>query len=137
MLRRSTDDGMTPTITIGHVTPIKEMVGFRSTRIGKLQNAVDDVIYTNVYFDFMGDGFPGSSTNREIENSLDIPSTKVLLYKRENIFRLRTLLIETDSPLTITNADGNSVQEERAWRIEEIDHSGNFMVLTLREAKLD
>lgn len=131
ILRKTEDDGMTPVITIAHHMPIKEMVGFRSTRLGTLLSQEEDELYTNVRFDFLGLGFPGSSINRKLEDSLRIPSTRIIIYKRLNLIRLRTQLIEKDQTVTITRPDGTTATFERAWLIEEIDYTGNCMVLTV------
>jgi hypothetical protein len=131
MFEKATPDGMSSIITMSHFGPIKEMVGFRTTRIGKLCDTLDEIIYSPVYFDFLGTGYLATTLNRKIEDSTRIPSTRAIIYKRENIFRLRTQLIETDSSVMITNADGDIVPYQRKWLIEEIDQSGNLMILNL------
>lgn len=132
ILQKSTaDGGQTPLVTFAHSMPIKAGVGFRSTRLCNITNQFDDVIYSNVYFDFMGVGFPGSSVNKKLEDSLRIPSTRIILFNRDNIFRLRTQIVEIDSPVMINKDGGDLTQFQRKWKVEEIDRTGNFCILTI------
>lgn len=131
ILKKSDDDGMTPVITLAHHMPLKEMVGFRTTRLGTLCNTVGDNLHTNVRFDFLGVGYPGAELNKKLETTMQIPSTRVIIYKRINLIRLRTQLIETDQTVTITKSDGTTAQFQRKWLVEEIDYTGNCMVLTI------
>lgn len=135
ILKRSSSDGMTPAITVAHFMPVKAITGVRTSRIGKIMNSTGDTpVYTSVYFDFLGIGFPGSSINRNLEESLRIPSTRAVLYPRKGISRLRMHLVETDNDTFITQPDGSITTFQRKWMIEEIDFSGTQMVLTLRNA---
>lgn len=137
IFRKTVDDGMTPIVTLAHWMPIKAAVGYRTTRLCNITNQIDDPIYTNVYFDFVGISFPGSSVNKKLEDSLRIPSTRVVLHKRDNIFRLRNYLIETDSNAQISIDGAAPTQYQRKWKIEEIDYTGSLMVLTLSNALKD
>lgn len=130
--KTTSDGGMTPIVTFAHYSPNKACVGFRTTRLCNLTNEINDVIYKNVYFDFLGVGFPGSTVNKRLEDSLKIPNTRVILFNRPNVFRLRTQLIEIDSTQTISKDGGAPIQFQRKWMVEEIDYTGNFMTLTLR-----
>ena len=132
IVKSTPDDNQTPPVTFAHSMPIKAGIGFRTSRIGMITNQFDEPIYTNVYFDFLGASYPGSSINKKLEKSLQIPTVRVVIFKRDNLFRLRTQLIETDSNLTITK-DGVSVPYQRKWKVEEIQHTGNFMLLTLND----
>ena len=128
------DGGQTPVITYVTLFDNKAFVGFRTSRKGKLTNTKSETIYDNVYFDFLGIGFPGSSVNKKLEDSLRIPSTRVIIWNRDGVFRYRTQLIETDSTQYITKDGGAPTQFQRRWEISEIDHTGNFMILTLQDA---
>lgn len=113
-------------------SPGKAAVGFRSSRRCNITNQYNEPIYTNVYFDFLGLGFPGSSINKRLEDSLRVPNTRIIIFKRNNLFRLRTQIVEIDSPVTINKDGGSPTQFQRIWMVEEIDQTGNFMVLTVR-----
>jgi hypothetical protein len=135
LMKTTPDSRMTPAVTIEGFYPLKAVTGFRSSRTCNIMNsATDTPVFTNVYFDFMGEGFPGSSINRNLEQSLKIPSTSVVLFRRDNISRLRMHLFETDIQRTTTLPDGTTQPFIRKWNIEEIDMTGNLMVLTLRGA---
>lgn len=121
---------MIPPVTVLHYTAIGACVGFRSSRLCNITNQHDDPIYTNVYFDFLGAGYPGSSINRKLEDTMRIPSTRIVIFKRNNLFRLRTQIVEIDNNLTIKR-DGVDVPFQRTWMVEEIDQSGNVQVLTI------
>ncbi len=132
---KSVDDGgQTPVITYGTLFETKAFVGFRTARLGNLTNESDDIIYENVYFDFVGESYPGSSINRKLEDSLRIPSVRVMIWNRAGLFRLRTQLIETDSTQYITKDGGAPVQFQRKWQIGEIQRTGNFAMLTLQDS---
>lgn len=126
------DGGMTPVVTLLHWTASKAMMGFRTTRLCNITNEPGNNIYTNVYFDFVGLSFPGSSLNKKLEESLRIPSTRIAMFKRENIFRLRTQILEVDSAVTINKDGGAATQFQRTWLVEQIEYTGNIMVLTLK-----
>jgi hypothetical protein len=130
ILKRTEDDEMTPEVTIAHFMPNKACIGFRTARICNLLTTEDESLYENVYFDFLGTGYPGSAINKKLEKSMRIPSNRVVLYKRNNLIRLRTQLEEIDSTATITK-DGVVGPYRRKWLVEEIDYTGNVMVLTI------
>ncbi len=126
------DSGQTPSVTFGHSMPNKAAMGFRSSRIGMITNTFDDPIYTNVYFDYLGAGYPGSSINKKLEKTMQIPGTRVIIFKRANLFRLRTQLIETDNNIMVKK-DGTDTPYQRKWLIEDIQYTGNYMLLSLSE----
>lgn len=121
IIKKSVSDGMAPAVTVSHFFDTKAITGFRTSRIGKIVNADDgEIVYDNVYFDFLGASYPGSSINSKLEESLRIPSVKVVMFNRPNVDKLTMKLVEKDSTFA------------RMWVIEAIDYSGNTMVLTLR-----
>lgn len=133
LLVKSVSDGMTPVVTLLTYGPIKALVGLRTNRICTIIDSVTGTaVYTNVRFDFLREGFPGSSLNRNLQESLRIPQTRAGLYERLNIQRLRMHLVETDLNYYVTDDNGNQVLFQRKWMIEEIDRGGLQIVLTLR-----
>lgn len=131
----NTPDIMYPPVTVISYDLLKSTVGIRTARIGRIQDSVADpngVIYTPVYFDWLGQGFPGSQINKNLAESLKIPSQRAVIYTRTNVTRLRSHLIETDLGVLIPQEDGTFIPYERSWIIDEIDQSGPLMMLTLR-----
>lgn len=114
----------TPPVTILNLSPIEECVGFKTERKGKIMNG-EELLYDNVYFDFIGVGYPGSELDREMRASLDIPSVKVVLHARELVTSTRNaeglMLVQTDGIPGLR------------WRIRQIDQSGDLYVLHLKE----
>jgi len=128
------DGGMTPIVTMGTVMDNKNFTGYRTNRTCDILNSTNDIIYQNVYFEFIDIGYPGSSINKNLENSLRIPNNRLVIFNRDGIFRYRTQIVETDSTQSISKDGGTPIQFQRKWMVEEIDHTGNFMVLTVRNA---
>lgn len=116
----------TPIVTVLSYSPLEECVGFRTSRLGEIRNGTT-VIYSNVYFDFISSSaFPGAQLNREVESSLEIPSKKITIYKRN----LATLTRQ-DEGLLFVEMD---TDEKKRWKIEQIDDVGNMSVLIVKEA---
>jgi hypothetical protein len=125
---------MTPPLTIAHYMPMKALTAFRTGRICDITNEVGSTVYHDVYYEYLGTGFPGSAINHKLEQSLKIPSIKVVLFNRVNLITLRMLLIETDNTATYVDADGNTQTFQRRWVIDQIDTIKPITVLTLRSA---
>lgn len=136
ILMRSTPDGMTPPVTVATFMPIKTTTGFRTSRICSIVDSAAEepasVIYSNVYFDWLGQGFPGTTLNRGLLDSLPVPSQRVVIYARPNITRLRSHLVETDLNIQVPQPDGSTRPFQRTWIIDEVDYSAPLLVLTLR-----
>lgn len=131
----TTSNIMYPPVTVIAYDTHKSFQAFRTSRIGRLQDSAadaDSTIYEPVYFDWLGQGFPGSSINRNLQESQRIPSQRAIIYYRKNCVTLRSHLIETDLNIMVEQEDGSMLPYERAWLIEEIDYTGPLMVLTLR-----
>lgn len=119
----------TPPVTILNFSPIEECVGFRTGRICKIVNGLNEDVFTNVYFDFIGESFPGAELDREVRSSLKIPSTRAVLWKR-------------DFQTTTRNAEGLMLIEidgltETRWLIQQTDATGNMVVLFLKRALIE
>ena len=119
----------TPIVTLVNISDQEECLGFRTNRIGAIRNGTKD-LFTNVRFDFVGEGFPASPLEREIKTSLEIPTKKINIFTRDldknnlnEVYDNEGLLfIETD------------IEEQTRWRIETVDEIGNLMVLICKEA---
>lgn len=130
-----TPDTMYPVATVMAFDTLKSTYGIRTARIGMIRDSAADpnsIIYNPVYFDWLGQGFPGSQLNRNLAESLKIPSQRCVLYNRPNVTRLRSHLVETDLGVVIQQDDGTFAPYQRTWIIDEIDSTGPLMVLTLR-----
>jgi hypothetical protein len=129
LLIKPVSDNMTPPLTILHYMPIKAMIGFRSSKKGMITESRGDdgsydIVYNNIYFDLLGKGYPSGRISQAPDSEAQ-PTQHAVMYKRDNIDKLYMQLIEFDS----------SGLEFRKWLIEEIDFSGNLMVLTLRTSR--
>ena len=125
-------EGLAPALTISHIQPLKSVVGFRTSRIGKITNSANDsAVFTQVYFEFLGIGYPGNPIDRRLEDSLRIPNTRVVIYDRPTITRLNMHLIETDLGVSVDTPEGSTQDYQRKWTIQEIDRSPNLMILTV------
>lgn len=132
-IKTEDDGGMTPPVTFLHYTASKAVMGFRTARICNITNEINNVIYKNVYFDYLGLSFPGSDINKRLESSLRIPNTRIVMFKRDNLFRLSTQIVEVDSTVLINKDGGTPTQFQRVWLVEQIEYTGNLMILTLRQ----
>ena len=115
-----------PTITITQLQPIKAMVGLMTDRLGQICDSLDNVIYTNVRFQFAGNSYAGAGPNEVIEESLKIPRRKIVMYRREGI-GLPTPLIPGMRVVEIDN-DRNNV-----WYIRDILSQFNYTILTVTQ----
>lgn len=116
----------TPPVTVIHYSPLEECIGVRTSRIGKITEAIDDTVYENVYFDWIGVGYPGSSYGEQLAGSLGIPTKKALLYTRTNIQphsnpdEIQGMrLIETDGTVEVR------------WRVKLVDQIGPLTQFTV------
>ena len=134
VIQQTTSDGVTPKLTIAHLMPMKAAQAFRTNRIGEFRDTEDHVVYSNVCFEYLGSGFPGSSMNSALEDSLRIPRQQIVIYSRTNLITLRMLLIETDGLATITDSYGNTIKYQKRWKIEQIDNLFPITVLTVSNA---
>lgn len=136
ILVKTVPDSMTPPVTILGYYPLKTTSGFRTARqctiIDSKAEAPNSILYSNVSFDWLGQGFPGSTLNRGLMDSLEIPAQRACMFTRPNITRQRTHLVETDLNINVTQPDGSVTPYQRTWIVDEIDFTGNLMVLTLR-----
>lgn len=131
----NTPDAMYPIVTCVSYDLLKSTVFIRTGHIGRLQESKadpDSITYSPVYFEWLGAGFPGSQLNRNLAESLKIPSQRAVIYSRVNVTRLRTHLVEIDSEVQVLQDDGSYLPYERTWIIDEIDQTGPLMILTLR-----
>lgn len=116
----------TPKMTVIQYSPLEEAIAIRTSRICKLTRAIDDPIYENVYFDWIGQGYPGSSYGEQLAGALGIPTKKAILYTREgiqpqnNTYDIQGIrLIETDGDVQIR------------WKVKLVDQIGNLTQLTV------
>lgn len=131
----SSPDIMYPVITVTTFYPNKAFSGVRTGRMARIQDSKaspSNIIYNPVYFDWLGQGYPGSGLNKAMEDSLKVPNQRCVLYYRQQITRDRSHLVEQDLGVQITLQNGTVVPYERTWLIDEIDYTGPIMVLTLR-----
>ena len=137
ILMRSTPDHMTPPITIATYFPVKSMIGFRSSLTCDIEYAIDtedktSLLYSNVYFEFLGESYPGLGVNKILLDSLKMPEIKAVMFDRPNIKLFRTHLVQKFPGFTYTNPEGKVVPYTRRYSVETIDATGPYMVLTLR-----
>lgn len=135
LLSKTVPDGMTPVMTFVHYMNVKTTTAVRTSRICSIVDAKGDpngVLYNNVYFDWLGQGFPATNLNRGLQDSTPVPTQRAVIYTRPNVRRMRSHLIETDNNIQVTQPDGSVTPFQRTWIIDEVDYSGPLMVLTLR-----
>lgn len=119
-----------PYITVMHKGPIKEHVGFRSSRkcnigISRNQDSGEyNTIYENVYYDILDVGYPTGTISNNTRNAAQVPISKLCIYRRDNIQDIRTMIIDIDP------ATGNETGE--IFFVKEIDVSGTVMILTVQ-----
>lgn len=118
----------TPPVTVLNYSPIEECVAIKTEHKGKIMNG-EELIYNNIYFDFIGVGYPGSELDREMRASLDIPSVRVIMHSRQ----LQTSLRNAEG-LMLVQTDGI---ENLRWMIRQIDQSGDLYVLHLKQAVIE
>lgn len=119
----------TPPVTVLHYSPLEEAIGFRTSRIGKItQSYVSpyDPVYENVYFDWVGTGYPGSIFGQELAGALGTPTKKIVLYTRTNI-KPQSNTDEVQG-MRFVESDGTT---EIRWVIKLVDQIGNITQLTL------
>lgn len=119
----------TPPVTIVSYSPNEECTGIRSQRVGSIYQNMDyPAVYTSVRFDFVGEGFPGSSLEQNLSGALSIPTKKAVLWARPN---LRPEDNTSDIVgMRLVEEDGSN---PIAWIIKQIDLIGPLAFLTLEE----
>lgn len=132
IIQKTVPDGMTKPITISHFLHSQACIAVSTSRVGIITDQKEKIVYQPVYYSFLDISFPGSSINSKLEDSLRIPSNRIVIFNRDQIFRIGMQLIETDNVNQQIIRDGVPLQFERKWYIEAIDVSNNLMVLTVR-----
>lgn len=115
----------TPVVTVLSVSPLNELMGFRTNRIGKITNGDLGDIFTTVYYEETNDPFPGRAINTALESSLDIPNKKFVMYNRA----LATSTRDVEGLMLIES--GSAVS--RRWLIKQVLTIGNILILTCSE----
>jgi hypothetical protein len=118
----------TPPVTIASYSPLEECIGFKTSRIGAIKNGTDNV-FTNIYFDFVMDSnYPGSALNKELKDSLGVPSLQAIMFNRTLHTSTRDeeglILYETDTPVSA------------AYQIIQATSNQTFTILDLKRADL-
>lgn len=116
----------TPIMTVVNYSPMEEAIAVMTSRICKLTKSIDDIVYDNVYFDWIGTGYPGSSYGEQLAGALGIPTKKALLFTRQGIqpqmneYEIQGMrLIESDGDVDIR------------WKVKLVDQIGNLTQLTV------
>jgi hypothetical protein len=123
-----TTESTTPPVTVLNFSPIEECMGFRTSRVGKLTYDIDTNVYTTVYFDWVGSGYPGSSFQETLSGALAIPTKKAVLFTRTSI-KPQSNSNEVQG-MRLIETDGTT---EVRWVVKLVDQIGNLTQLTLEQ----
>lgn len=126
----------TPTVTILSYSDGEECVAFRSSRVGKISTDVTDSskdLYTNVYYDWVGQGFTFPPNYESLEGGLNRTTKRVMLWTRPNIQQQNS--VREVQGLHFVETDGT---QPVYWTIKLVDQwtlatgtGGGFTIFTL------
>lgn len=120
----ATERSTRPAITVYQITSGAACLAFKTDRVGNICHGTE-IIYENIKFAFLpSTDFSGRGLNREITDSLGIPSVEAITFKKD----LYTSNMDGEGLyLQVTDAEPNL-----RWVIANIVELGYAQVLTLK-----
>lgn len=126
----------TPAVTILSYSDGEECVSVRTSRVGKISTDVTNAskdIYTNVYYDWVGQGFTFPPNYESLEGALNRTTKRVMLWTRTNIQQQNS--VRDVQGLHFVETDGT---EPVYWTVKLVDQwslatgtGGGFTIFTL------
>ena len=95
-----------PAVTCQNVDDKKNLVCFRSNKVGRLTEAVKNVIYSNVNFEIFTVGSSGDPSEDDMVGSTPYEQIKAVLWSRPNIPRRGRLLDDSFEPPIVYDIRG-------------------------------